>query len=499
MKTIIKKYVSIHVLLILIYLLVQLFFLTNVPDIMEDEPWYANTAFNFTQGNWFENTNVGRGGGDYFVIYTFLLAIVIKLFGCSLFVTRMASVIAGLISLWGIISILKQLKTSKFTNILVLLMFIFSNVSYVVFRTTRPEGWILAFGIWSIYYLIKYHESKEVKNIIVASLLSSLSFLVHPNGVLFIINSGIYLLINAFRDKRISHLLYFSLSTLTIITVYFIFAFLMPTFSLKEFISQVSTRNSFSDTGFGIHDNISNFISIYALGIKRLYILIFEFGILVWGLFLSKKGSILRYIAIFGLLNLILSLSFFSHYSSRHFGEIIIFSLLSFALIIENIQHKKLELIVIVIGIVYLMNNLAGDGYIIYKKFRNTPYSEIESQISKLIPDNSTVLTSLHFWYPLKNTQFYSEYVDWDSKPYNNLEELLQSNSVDYVILTNALLEGKTGTSGREEKISASLKEFFDMTSNYIDKHGHVIESINTIGYDTLKVYKIVNSNTGAQ
>jgi hypothetical protein len=469
--------------------------MTSVPDIMEDEPWYANTAYNFSQGKWFINTNVGHYGGDFFVFYTFLLGIGIKLFGCSLFVSRMVSVIGGLITLWGLKSILTILKTSIRTNIFVLSIFIFSNVTYVVFRTTRPDSWIIAFGIWSIFYLVKYHESKKARNIIYAALFSSLAFLVHPNGVLFGINLGVYFLINAIRERKIKHLIYFGIISLIIIMLYFFIIFSIPGFSFKNFIIQVSSRNSLSNSDYSIRDNIINFFTIYTLGIKRLYILIFELCILLLGLYLSTKGSLLRYFSAFGLINLILSILLFSPYDYRHFGEIITFSFLSFALIIENSKQKKVQMFLIAFGLVYLINNLAGDLYIIYKKYHNTPYSEIENKLSGIIPDNSTVITSLHYWYPLKSMQFYCEYTFWETKPYKDLDDLLQSNSIDYVIFTDAFFNEKTGTSGRKEDIPASIKIFYHNVVQFAQDYGQLTYSIPTVGFDTIKVYKIYAPN----
>ncbi|NJK93855.1 MAG: hypothetical protein HC905_02040 [Bacteroidales bacterium] len=70
-----KKFLTTSILLILVYFLLQLLFINSVPDIMVDEPWYANTAYNFSQGNGLVNTCPGTQGGDTFVIYTFLLGI----------------------------------------------------------------------------------------------------------------------------------------------------------------------------------------------------------------------------------------------------------------------------------------------------------------------------------------------------------------------------------------------------------------------------------------
>jgi hypothetical protein len=492
MKTLTQKSTVIYLILIALYVILQVFFLTRLPDIMEDEPWYANTAYNFSQGNWFTNTNAGHQGGDFFIVYTFILGIGIKLFGCTLYVTRMVSVVAGIFALWGLISILKAIRVSKLIVVITLLMFIFSNVTYIVFRTTRPEGWILALGIWSLFYLIKFHQTNDTKAIIWVAIFASLSFLTHPNGVLFPAIAGVYLIIYSIRKKNISNLIYFGLIAACMVVIHFVIVFSNPNISFRNFIIDLKDRNSITNTEGSFFGNIVETCKMYTLGIKRLYILLFEIGILIVGILFSKKQDLLRYISLFGILTLVLSLSMFNPYSSRHFGEILVYSFLSYALVYESFKNEKLRALALVLGGIYLLNNLAGDVYLIYGKHKNTPYSTIEKNLSAIVPDKSIVLTTQHFWYPLKNTDFYGEYTSFDfKKAFGSLDGLIQSNEVDYVILTQSMVSGKTGTSGRAEKVPEKVMTFFQKISYYATQEGLLVAQIPTIGYDTISVYKM--------
>ncbi len=483
---------TIYIGLTILFVLFQFFFLTRVPDIMEDEPWYANTAYNFTMGNGFTNTNVGHQGGDNFIVYTFLLAIAMKIFGCTLFVTRSVSILAGVIALWGMISVLRNLKISKNLILMVILMFIFSNVIYIVFRTTRPESWILAFGIWSVYYLIKFNDSKQTNYLIMCAVFATLSFLTHPNGIVFPLISGIYLIFYSFREKNISNLLYFGLIVTAITLVHFVLVFLNPNIQFKSFIFDLKTRNSITDTSYTVGDNLIDFFTAYTLGIKRLFILIFEIGILIYGLFFSKHNKLVPFFAFFGLFNLTFSLLVFSPYSSRHFGEIILFTLISFALITQFTVNKKLKLLFILLGLLYLGNNVAGDLYILYTKQHNVPYSRIEKELIRIIPDNSVVMASLHFWYPFKTSEFYNEYTRWGlNKKYKSIDGLVESKAVDYVVINSALIEGKTGTSGRDEVVPTNVKQFYNKMTPYAAHEGEEIYEFRITKNDTLRVFKI--------
>lgn len=491
MKIKINKSSTVFLILTVLYILVQLLFLTKLPDIMIDEPWYANTAFNFATGNSFTNTNVGNYGGDFFIVYTFLLGIGIKLLGCTLYATKMISVIGGIVALWALIAILKYVGISKLFSIITLLMFIFSNVTYIAYRTVRPEAWEWAFGLWAIYFLIKFMDQHQLKAILFSCLFATLSFLSHPNGGFFLMASGIYLIVYSFEKRSISSLVYFSLLSLLIIIIHFAVVFSNPNFHVSDFLFQVAKRNAVTNNTFSLADNVTAFYQTYSLGIKRLYILIFEVGILIAGLFYSKKSILIKYLSIFGLLNLILSLTLLSNYTTRHFGDVVIYSLVMFALISKFVPIKKPSLIYLGIGLVYLMNNFAGDLYLMYQKFNNTSYAFIEKQLSEAIPENSVVISSLYFWYPFKNSDLYSDYTVWEKTPYEDVNHLLHMNEVDYIVLTDKFLEGKTGTSGRSISIPTDIVEFFVTVFSYTNSNGLLVNQIPTVGYDTINVYQV--------
>ena len=151
-----------YLLLFGVFLLLQIPFIETVPRIMVDEPWYSNTAWNFSIGNGFTNTVPGAQGGDLLFLFSFLLGIAFKIFGTSLFVGKMISIFGGLIGLSGFLLVIKELRiTNRFIVIVSGLLFTFSNVNYIVFRTVRPESWVVCFAIWSIFYLLKGNRSNH--------------------------------------------------------------------------------------------------------------------------------------------------------------------------------------------------------------------------------------------------------------------------------------------------------------------------------------------------
>ena len=127
------------------------------------------------------------GAGQEIFIYTGLLGIFFKIFGTSLFSARLFSVISGFLALIGFIQILKILNINHRTIIFSSILFIVSNVNYIIFRTVRPEGILLMFAIWSFYFLLIAIKKLSPYYMIPSGSLVAVSFLCHPHGVFYIV------------------------------------------------------------------------------------------------------------------------------------------------------------------------------------------------------------------------------------------------------------------------------------------------------------------------
>ena len=487
----------VHLLLIGIFLLLQIPLIDTIPGIMVDEPWYANTAWNFSIGNGFTNTVPGAYGGDDLFLFTFLLGVAFKLFGTSLLIARTVSVIGGVIGLIGFFQVLKLLKIrSKSIVFICGLLFIFSNVNYIIFRSVRPESWVVALVVWALYFLIKGSRTNKEVNYLFCGLLSSTVFLCHPHGALYILLFGIIVLLYCYNNKNFKTLTYYILGILPIAVIFFLYIFAVRQETLLEFFGSWSSRIATEQESF-IPSQISNlntFFRTYTLGLKRLFIFIFEVGVLLYGLFFYKKNKYVYMLSIIGLTYFLFALVFLSPFSTRHFGEILIFSFITFALLLDynknNIFKYKFLLI---IGFIYLGNNLAGDLYVIWRYSDRTPYSHIENSIDSIVPDNAKVLTLLNFWFPLKNNENYNDYTRWKLTDYMGLDSFLESGHGDYVVISDYMVKGITSTSGRI--ISGSKRnakeKYYDKVHHYAEENGKILETILTNGYGEIEIWKL--------
>lgn len=100
------------------FLINQLPFLADMRGMGNDESWYANTAYNLTQGNGLHQTSVGYNGNSN-CLAPIMQAVSFLLFGYSLFSVRIASVFCGVVTLLLLLFIMNELRVSKKGRILV--------------------------------------------------------------------------------------------------------------------------------------------------------------------------------------------------------------------------------------------------------------------------------------------------------------------------------------------------------------------------------------------
>ena len=252
-----------------------------------------------------------------------------------------------------------------------------------------------------------------------------------------------------------------------------------------------SSSNDYLDLIKNSYSTFSIFFENYTLGSKRLYIFLIEIGVLVLGLLYYKKD---KRIFIFSLLGLLYFFLFILSpaYASRHFGQVLIFSYIVIALILNYYEsNKQVFRVVTFLFLLYLTNNIAGDSYLIWRDYKNSSYNQLADSIDKIVPDETKVLTLFNFWFPLKNNENYNEYTRWRNTKYKNLKGLLDSGDIDYVVISDYMVEGVTPTSGRIERQHKINKNtiFYSLVYNYAKEKGKIIEIISTIGYGEIEIW----------
>ena len=198
---------------IVVFLINQLPFLADVRPVMYDEAWYANTGYNFSQGDGFLNTVVGTRGNSNYLLPT-LTGIMFWIFGYSLFTIRLTAVLCGVVTMIFLHLCLKELKSSVKAEIAVLAFFVSIALFNTIFRFGRPECASIMCMTGGIWFLLRYMRENNWGNIIGLACFTFLSTIGHPYALLFFALAGVALLYQTIREKR-----WINLAHLTILMV----------------------------------------------------------------------------------------------------------------------------------------------------------------------------------------------------------------------------------------------------------------------------------------
>ncbi|WP_168432883.1 glycosyltransferase family 39 protein [Pontiella sulfatireligans] len=462
-----------------------------------DESWYANVSYNFVQGNGLVDTVAQDSTPWVTFFYPFIMGLFFKVFGTTVWMGRFVSVLAGSIALAGFFQIQRLWKIKPLIILVTGILFIISNVYYVVFRTIRPEAWCVAFAIWGFFFLARGAQKNRSTDFMLSALLTSFGVMCHLNGVLYALLYGLFVFGYSYRNKKVGFAVGYAgigvmcglawLAYYTILCKSNLMDFLTGTASARTIAGEDSMLNA-------VWHAFETFAFNYSLGLKRVFIFVFEIGVLVAGLSFWKRDRRLFFTALNGLLFFLIALVFFQPFATRHFGEVLFFVLLTVSLLLQQVDLPKLILAGVCLMVtLYGLNNLAGTAYLVFRDCRNTSFYKITAELEQQIPAGAKVISLMPFWFGLMDTDFYSESTRWSQKGYESLNAFLLCGEPDYVILSPYLLEGKTGTSGRKELTSSAskLRAFYEQTRDFSKKNGSIVSVVETKGYDRIEIWKI--------
>ena len=387
--------------LLLVYLILQVPFLTTGRPVICDEAWYTNSAYNFSQGLWVRNTNVGSGG-DVNFIFPLIQGLFFWVFGYSLFLARFVSVIAGLFAIILIYFILNKLNIPKKHIYISLLAVIFIPYFHSVFRYARPESWAIVFVLLSLLYFVKYLNNCTKKNILLIGLFCALGFLTHPYTLSVSFYIGIIILIKAIKNKTLSHLLLYVSPIVFSFVIFIINAYNLIGADNLQFISERLIKNDINYL-YKIRSTLTGLFSYYIFNKRIIYFLPLTF-VLLLGLLYKNKNNLFFQSSLMGISVFFISLIFFS---SRGFDVIMsyvfIFSIFNFSFI--TLIYKQKTILLIIIS--YLIIMLSASVFHDFNK-HETINAKLETKLPIIIAENKKVFGPIVFWLFLPKTQYIS-------------------------------------------------------------------------------------------
>ncbi len=478
MKKIINN-TSINYIITIIFIFLLMPYLDCFRRINVDENWYSNVAFNFSIGNGLINTNAGSGGGDEIFLLPLITGTFFYLFGTSLWIARLVSLLAGALSIFFYLKILDKLDLKLKEKVIGSILFIISYNYILLFRQARPEALVFMFFMISSYNFLQYYLIKGNGYLFFTSLFAGLSFLCHPWGLSIFLLFGLFSVFLVLKNKKYIGIIYFGFGILIIAGILISFIVFIKHRSVVEFFSSWHQRAGFSNSNVSFFDgivfNIQQMLNKYLTG-SRIFIFLFHLMICIYSLFFYKKHKIIFHIAILQITLFLISNIFYSSSGNEYLLHFIyFFTYVNFVLIFYLSSYYN-RMVLIVVSAIFIINNFIG-VFIVFKKEHYDSYDKIAQNIDDVIPDHTIVISSMHFWFPCKNNDFYPyDLTRWQFKKYKNLSDLLSKQNNIYILTADVEGSGFLTSSEAYRIFKYPFKE---------------ILRVNTNNYNTIHIYRI--------
>ena len=479
----IKKHKSLW-LFCLVYLGIFFLKLDSIPMIAMDEGWNAFYAYDMFGSNTYDLSSTIQY--QLFFLYYFFLSIWMKWFGISLITVRSLAVVIGLVGLIGFYKCLTRLTTHKGIVMFGMTVFAMTNIVVVTFRWGRPEGMVLVLLIWALFFLIKAIQLNNETQLIGVGLFMGLMVITHPYSGIMIIA----FLAMAWRLPLKPIRAYRSFILGGGIIAFFILmkGIIWDLEYVKTyFFNHISERLIVANSEKSILENVNYFLVSYTLGIKRLYIFLFELGVLLLGITRYRKQSLISNLSWLGLLTLIVGLMFISPFRRRYMGIVMILSILV-SLLIGIHSQKKLKSILVTALIVYFLNNMAGNIVYVAKQRHNIAYSEVTTKLQAVIPNDATIIAPIQFWIALH--PFYVVTDIHDQLRNDELDNQLANS--DFIVTSPYFVRNVSPTTGGEAiGYNSSENVFYKSLNTAIqEKQWLKLLEFEAKPYDIIGVYE---------
>lgn len=138
------------------------------------------------------------------VTLAFVYNVMFSILHCDLIILpRIFNIFFNLLIIFGLYKITKQLAKQYKTNNTLMFILIFTFIT-IPMLTTFMYGDIpaLALSLFSVYFIMKYTETKKIRYGIFASLLTMVAYMMRMNTLIFVIATVIYLVLNIFKDFK---------------------------------------------------------------------------------------------------------------------------------------------------------------------------------------------------------------------------------------------------------------------------------------------------------
>lgn len=193
-----------HILfaLISLYFLTRLLFLTKLP-IFNDEATYVDWSWRQIniKGEFFHSVKHAKPP-----LFMWIVGIIRKVISNPLVAGRIVSVIAGLLTAFGLYKIAKYIFDKRTAAITFLLYTVIPLFAFFD-RQALMESSVAALGIWSFYFFIKLLKDYKYKYSVLLGITLGLGYLFKTSAIVFFLAIFILLIFEMFRNKKNANLI----------------------------------------------------------------------------------------------------------------------------------------------------------------------------------------------------------------------------------------------------------------------------------------------------
>ncbi len=443
--------------LILIFFIINLFFLTNFPFIHSDEAWLSGLSRQIMLTGNFASTEaffdlLPRHPHAVKIFFHLLQIIFIKFFNYKIFTFRLISLLAGSLSLYFFYKISFLITKSKISSLGVLIIlavdihFIYSS------HLARQESLLILIMLAAFYYFFKNIDNENTSNShstlnsghsiskdIILGLILGAAVGFHPNA--FIVALPLIsicswdLLFN--KNTALKNYLSFggSLAIIALIFIYLSFQF-DPNFisNYSSYGAQLGVLDSFL---IKLENLRAFYLKLFYRVSGTYYIPPIKFQLLFFAAvtlasmikFLFKKGRINLYLLL-SLLTLNLGYLIIGRYNQTSIIFIFPIAYLLFMNLIKDLNLKMAGTIILVTAVILGLNSgitVLNDSHYNYQDYLE--------EIAEVIPQDARVLANLNTDYYFENGSLF----DYRNLAYledNDLSfaEYIAKNEIEYII-----------------------------------------------------------------
>ncbi|MBD98037.1 hypothetical protein CL648_04475 [bacterium] len=378
-------------------------FLDRYPGVVIDEPWYANTAFNLAMHGSIYNDLFGFRGGDLLFGYPWLMSVWMKIVGVSFFKLRFLSVCLGVLGLGVFLRCLWQVNIRHSIGLIFgASLFIANNNFFIIFRRIRPESMTIVCVFAMLYFYMNWLNNRQNTGALIGcGAMAMVGFWCHPTMLVPGVVLGSLIVWDQVKARAWLPGIYYVLGNASVFVI-FLMAFMgLSDANFWDFLVKESESGRLAGGWWGWSGQLKQFVFDYSLGVKRLYCLLFESLVFLLPWVVTPHRLDLKRLSIMGIGTLVGLFVVFDPFFKMHFSYSVSLALVLYMGVFADTSGCKHRFI-LGIGILYLLNNVAGNGYVLFQNRGNESIALVQKKIELVLGDslaNKRIIGTPYFWF----------------------------------------------------------------------------------------------------